>query len=70
MAALSSPQFNPLMRETYHHMVVQGKKRMVAIGAIMRKILVLMRAVVVSGLPFDPCGKPCGKGFKSRLIAT
>jgi transposase len=61
MAALSATVFNPLMRAAYKRLTTNGKKPMVAIGAIMRKLIVLMRAIVVSGKPFDPCGKPCAK---------
>ncbi|MEK7720836.1 MAG: IS110 family transposase [Elusimicrobiota bacterium] len=68
MAALSAKTFNPQMRDLSRRLIANGKKPMVAIGAIMRKLLVLMRAVVKSGKPFDPCGKhreklsdPCPK---------
>jgi transposase len=58
MAALSATLYNPSMRTTYRRLLAHGKKPMVAIGAIMRKLLVLMRAIIVSAKPFDPCGKP------------
>jgi transposase len=61
MAALSATVYNPLMRATYKRLTISGKKPMVAIGAVMRKLIVLMRAIIVSGKPFDPSGKPCGK---------
>lgn len=35
----------------------QGKSPMSALGAIMRKLLVLMRAILISGKPFDPMWK-------------
>lgn len=37
----------------YHALVERGKKKMVAIVAVMRKMLLVMRAVVISGKPFD-----------------
>jgi transposase len=61
MASLSATAFNPAMRDAYMHMINRGKKKMVALGAIMRKLIVLMRAIAVSGKPFDACGKPYGK---------
>ena len=61
MAAMSAKTFNPLMSKVYQRFISQGKKPMVAIGTIMRKLLVLMRALVVTGIPFDPCGKPRAK---------
>jgi transposase len=58
MAAMSAKTFNPLMREVYQRLTSRGKKPMVALGTIMRKLLVLMRAIVIARVPFDPCGKP------------
>jgi len=59
MAALSAITYNPIMASIYKCLTSDGKKPMVALGAIMRKLLVLMRAIVVSGKPFNPCGKAC-----------
>lgn len=61
MSAVSASKCNPHMRMTYQSMTACGKKPMVALGAIMRKLPVLMRAIIVSGKPFDPCRKPRGK---------
>jgi len=61
MSAISASIWNPHMRKTYHRMTAAGKKPMVALGALMRKLLVLMRALIVSGKPFDRRRKPCGK---------
>jgi len=43
---------NPLSR-SYHHLVASGKPEMVALGAVMRKILACSRAVLVSEQDFD-----------------
>lgn len=59
MAALSAITHNPVMASVYKCLITDGKKPLVALGAIMRKLLVLMRIIVVSGKPFNPCGKPC-----------
>jgi transposase len=61
MAAMSAKKFNPIMRSCYQRFISEGKEPMVAIGAIMRKLLVLMRALVISNCPFDPAGRPRGK---------
>jgi transposase len=58
MSAISASRHNPPLRVTYRRMIAVGKEPMVALGALMRKLLVLMRALVVTGNPFDPCGKP------------
>lgn len=63
MAALSALVYNEQLSQIYKRLCNNGKKPMVAVGAVMRKLLVLMRAVVVSGHPYDPSGKPktCGQ---------
>ncbi len=45
----------------YRHLIAKGKKPMEALGALMRKLLVLMRAILISGQPYDPQHKTSGK---------
>jgi transposase len=45
------------LQQDYLSLREEGKSAMSAIGAIMRKILVLMRAILISGKPFDPMYK-------------
>ena len=49
----------------YHRMVRNGKAKKAAILAIMRKMLVIQRSMLISGTYFDPglpgCGKPVDK---------
>jgi len=49
------------LQRTYLRLREEGKSAMAALGAIMRKLLVLMRAILISGKPFDPMWKtqPC-----------
>ena len=54
MAALSAIRFNPVIQQLYDRLVLNGKAKMQAIGACMRKLLELMFVVVTSGCPFDP----------------
>jgi hypothetical protein len=42
------------LKRFYNRLVSGGKTHMQALGALMRKIIVLMRALVISGKPFDP----------------
>jgi len=65
MAAMSARNFNPPLRNVYQRLIAHGKEPMVALGAIMRKLLVLMRAIVISGIPFDACGKPKQKTLET-----
>lgn len=43
-------------RKTYQGLLAQGKAKMVALAAVMRKLLVLMRAILISGKPYSPVG--------------
>ena len=54
LCAMVAIQGNPPLRKTYQKLIAQGKPKMVALGAVMRKLLVLMRAVLISGKPYDP----------------
>jgi len=60
MAAIRTKRTNSLAL-TYKRLVAQGKPKLVALGAIMRKQLLLMRALMLNGTRFgDPvaCAKP------------
>jgi len=46
MAATTAARSNPDMAETYHRMIAKGHHRRSALGAIMRKLLILMRALL------------------------
>lgn len=46
MAALTAVRCNPDMKATYDRLIAQGKHKRAALGAVMRKLLVLMRAVL------------------------
>jgi hypothetical protein len=41
-------------REVYLGLVAKGKAKKAALGAIMRRLLILMRALLVSGQAYDP----------------
>jgi transposase len=52
--ALSAQRFNPTLKVFAQRLIEAGKHRMLIVGAVMRKLLVLAWAVVRSGIPFDP----------------
>lgn len=54
LAACAAIRFNPDMKACYDRLLAQGKARRVALGAVMRKLLVLMRAVVKAGHDWIP----------------
>jgi transposase len=54
MAAGSAARFNPDMKATYEGQLAKGKEPRSALGAVMRKLLVLMRAVLIAGRAWQP----------------
>lgn len=60
LSAMTAIRQDGPLRQIYLALVAKGKAKKSALGAIMRRILLLMRAVLKSGLPFDPMrmGKP------------
>ena len=60
MATLNTKKPNTL--STMHYRLCDdGKEGKSALGAVMRKQLTVMRAVIITGKPYDPNYKPCGK---------
>ena len=53
MPALSAIQCNPHIREFFHKLVSQGKHKMVAICACMRKLLVIALGVLKNGVSYQ-----------------
>jgi transposase len=54
MAASNAIQYNPDMKAFYDHLRSKGKEPRAALGAIMRKLLVLMRAVLIADQDWKP----------------
>lgn len=54
MAASNAIQHNPDMKAYFEHLLKRGKKERSALGAVMRKLLVVMRAVLVAGTTWQP----------------
>lgn len=52
--ALSAKQHNPQLRAVAQRLQAAGKAKMVVVAAIMRKLLVLVYAILKSGRPYDP----------------
>lgn len=61
MAALAATRKDNHFSRTYHRLVANGKEKMVALGAVMRKILLVMRAILISGKAYDPLWKTQAK---------
>jgi transposase len=58
LAAMACVRKEGKLREDYLRMREAGKAPKQALGAIMRKLLVIMRAVLISEVPYNPLGKP------------
>ena len=54
LAAMASARVPGPLHDTYNRLITQGKPPMRALGVIMRKLLVLMRAMLITGKPFNP----------------
>ncbi len=54
MPALSAKRFNPLIKDMVSRLEERGKRPMVIVGAVMRKLLHIAFGVLRSGRPFDP----------------
>lgn len=65
MATMSAVCYCPCMRKCYEDLLHAGKSKMSALGAVMRKLLVLMRAMLIANKPYDRnyqnSGMYCGK---------
>lgn len=46
MATLAVTQFNPLLKTFYKHLVEQGKPKMVALVAVMRKLIIILNSML------------------------
>jgi transposase len=54
MPALTAFRYNPLVKALFDRLVAKGKPRMVAVGAAIRKLLMLAYGVLKSGKEFEP----------------
>ena len=54
LPALTAIRFNPLLKAFFERLVAAGKAKMAAVGACMRKLLMIAYGVLKSRVPFDP----------------
>jgi transposase len=52
--AMSALRHNPVLRAVYQRLLAAGKPKMVALAAVMRKLIILAYGVLKSKCPFDP----------------
>lgn len=58
MAALVASQHNPVIKVFYQRLLAAGKPKKLALTACMRKLLIILNAIVRSGRPWDPTMAP------------
>ena len=54
MAAVSGIRYNPVIKDFYHRLTSSGKKPKVALTACMRKILIILNAMMKNHTPWSP----------------
>lgn len=54
MPALVAAHYNPILKKFYHKLLEKGKPKMLAIVAVMRKLLLMSRAILIRKIPFNP----------------
>lgn len=54
MAALAASRFNPVLRAFYQRLLAQGKAKRVALVALMRKLLIILNAMLRKGQAWQP----------------
>jgi transposase len=70
MSAMVAVRGDNDFRRTYLRLIDNGKTAMVALGAIMRRLLVLMRAILLSGKTYDPLWKNRGRDYETITQVT
>lgn len=66
MATLAAVRGDHALGRYYRHLLELGKTKMAALGAVMRKLIVLMRALILSGSPYRDDFNTCGKLSQKR----
>lgn len=53
MATLVATRFNPRIRQHYQHLLSQGKRKLVALAACMRKLLLILNTILKTNTPWN-----------------
>lgn len=64
--AVSAMQWNPFVKKHYRHLLAQGKPKMVALVAAMRKLLMICYGVLKNAQPFQEEWENAPKAFSSK----
>ncbi len=77
MAATTAVRGDNDFAHDYHRLLERGKAHKAALGAVMRKMLLVMRTLKIHKTIYEPkrknkgrrCGKPCGKLMVDQIVA-
>lgn len=69
MAATAALKSDNCFSRYYEKLLTKGKTSLAAIGAVMRKMLTVMRAILISGIPFDDSYESKKKNHPQRACA-
>ena len=61
MPAMTTIRGDNDLAEMCRRLVAKGLRKMAALGAVMRKILLIMRAILISGQPYQRHYRPVDK---------
>jgi transposase len=74
IAAMTTIRYPSVLTSMYERLIAKGKRPISALGAVMHKMLIIMRAMCISDTPFNregkSGGKTCGKVVESPASAT
>ena len=70
MAALVATRFNPVIRAFYQRLCAAGKAKKVALTACMRKLLIILNAMLKHRTPWRQVTEPALAGAAESLDAT
>jgi transposase len=54
MPALVAAHHNPVLKTFYQRLVNNGKPKMLAVVAVMKKLLLIVQAILKRKIPFNP----------------
>jgi transposase len=68
MAAIVAMRHNPLIRACYERLVAAGKPKEVAIVACMRKLLIILNAMVRTGRPWKETAATAQDDAEAHIV--
>lgn len=70
MSAMSAIRGQSDLAQLYRRLVASGKERMVALGVVMRKLLLIMRAMLIAGNPYQPSRRASVDNFQGATLRS